>query len=149
MKLQRQLRRAGSEGFSLAELMVVIVIIGLLATVVLPNVFKNLFSARSGTVKASLISIGNAIETYSMDHNGKFPESLEQLIERDANGHAYLSQSEVPKDPWGNPYRYEAKVPGEPRPRVYTYGADGAPGGTGEDADISWQDVIDGKLDED
>ncbi len=147
MNTTRLKRRSGKEGFSLAELMVVIVIIGLLATVVLPNVWRNLFRANTGVVKASLTSLQQASESYAREHNGQWPDTLEQLVEKDADGQAYISQSEVPNDPWGNPYLYEKPRSSGGIPNIYTYGADGAPGGEGQDKDITLQDVIDGKVD--
>ena len=145
MKVQRLKRHAGQEGFSLAELMVVIVIIGLLATVVVPNVVQKLFVAKKGAAKASLTTLYNAAEDYSLQHNGKWPDSLEQLVTPDENGQRYLRQTEVPMDPWGNPFLYEPPRAGESSPVIATYGADGAPGGTGDDEDMDAQGVIDGK----
>ena len=147
MKINRRRPHAAQGGFSLAELMVVIVIIGLLATAVVPNLLKKLNSANTGKVKADLTQIKQAAEGYLYDHNGKWPDSIEQLVQRDQDGTAYLEQSEVPKDPWGNAYMYEAPRQGEAYPSIYTYGADGVRGGEGKDRDISYQDVIDGNLD--
>ncbi|MFT5288504.1 MAG: general secretion pathway protein G [Planctomycetota bacterium] len=146
MNTTRLKRRSGKEGFSLAELMVVIVIIGLLATVVLPNVWKSLFKAKRGVAATSISALRFAAESYARD-KGSWPDSLEQLVERDSDGLAYLQQSQVPKDPWGNEFLYEKPRAGESLPSIFTYGADGAPGGEGQDGDITLQDVIDGNVD--
>ena len=131
--------RAARRGFTLAELMVVIVILGLLATVVAPNVIGYLTQGKVTKVKADLKAIDGAVETFAMRNNGKFPNSLEQLIEEDEYGHAYLKQTSVPKDPWGNEYLYDPPVSSSGKYRVYSYGADGIPGGEGEDQDYDMQ----------
>lgn len=130
----KHLRRAQA-GFSLAEMMVVIVIIGLLATLVVPNVMKNLGKAYLTTAKVNIKSIDQAVEEYAMDHAGTYPDSLEQLIEKDENGRAYLKAEEIPKDPWGLEYLYDPATDGD-NYRIYTLGKDGQPGGEGENADM-------------
>ena len=123
-------------GFSLAELMVVIVILGLLATIVVPNVLSRLGQATVTTAKIDIAAIDQAIESYRINNMGNAPDSLEILITPDANGNTYLKNyTEVPLDPWKNPYFY---VPpsGNQDYRVGSYGTDGQPGGEGEDADI-------------
>ena len=130
----KPLRRAQA-GFSLAEMMVVIVIIGLLATLVVPNVMRNLGKAYLTKAKADLSSIDQAIQEYAMDHSMRYPESLEELIEPDENGRAYLKSSELPKDPWNLEYLYDAPTDGD-NYRIYSLGKDGQPGGEGENADI-------------
>jgi len=126
-------RRAG---FSLAELMVVIVIIGLLATLVIPNVVGRLFQSQVGKAKADIMAIVNALDSYAVENSGRYPDSLEALVTPDPNGNTYLNRETVPKDPWKSEYQYEPPVSGQPKPRVFTYGADGVPGGDGKDADI-------------
>jgi general secretion pathway protein G len=126
-------RRAG---FTLAEMMVVIVILGLLATLVVTNVMKNLGQAMGGKVKTDIITIESALDNYAINNSMKYPDSLEPLITPDVNGQAYLQLSSIPKDPWKNEYQYEPPGPGQPRPRVYTLGKDMQPGGEGDDRDI-------------
>jgi len=128
---------AQKAGFSLAELMVVIVIIGLLATLVVPNVIKKLGEAFGGKAKADLMALDNALSSYAINNGQRYPESLEELVIPDENGHAYLTAKKVPLDPWGQEYQYEPPYPGHPQPRVFTLGKDGAIGGEGSDGDMS------------
>jgi general secretion pathway protein G len=130
--------RARRAGFSLAELMVVIVILGLLATLVVPNVVGYLFRANSEIVKVDISSLSDAIRQYQINNGGKLPDSLERLIEPDTNGHRYLDTKTLPKDPWKNEYQYESNGN---EYRILSYGKDGMPGGEGEDADIDSDSV--------
>jgi general secretion pathway protein G len=123
-------------GFSLAELMVVIVILGLLATLVVPKVFDSLKRAFGGKVKADIMAISGALDNYAIN-NAKYPDSLEDLVMPDENGYTFLNQKSIPKDPWGMEYQYEPPLQGQPSARVFTLGADSAPGGIGDNADIS------------
>lgn len=135
--MQRTLsRRARRAGFTLAEMMVVIVIIGLLATLVVPNVIQKFFQAAGTKAKVDITSIESALKEYAINNGGKWPDSLEVLVTPDQNGHTYLDQKSMPKDPWGHEYMYEAPGSGQPQPRIFSYGADGQPGGEGKDADI-------------
>jgi len=131
----KTLRRTPTDrsGFSLAELMVVIVILGLLATIVVPNVLGYLAKGNATVVKSDISQICTAIDTYMTLNGGKAPESLEMLEQPDENGHSLLKK--VPNDPWKNPYVYEPPL-GKQEYRVISYGKDGAPGGEGDDADI-------------
>ena len=142
MKTHTQRRKSG---FSLAELMVVIVIIGLLATLVVPKVLRSLFVANVGKAKADIAAIAGAIDTYAIENNGRFPESIEALVTPDENGFTFLNQETVPKDPWGQEYQYEPPYPGNPDPRVFTLGEDGAIGGEGPDKDLSNIQILGGE----
>ena len=133
MKIQRNARRAG---FTLAEMMVVIVIIGLLATLVVPNVMQKFSQGQKAKAKTDITAIAHGLTEYAMNNAGRYPDSIEALVTPDVNGYTYLNQKSMPKDPWGNEYGYEAPQPGQPDPRVYTLGKDQAPGGEGDDADI-------------
>ncbi len=121
-------------GFTLAELMVVIVIIGLLVTVVGPNVLKYLTKGKWVRVKADIHTLDGAVTNYAIFNAGNFPDTMQLLVEKDANGNAFLNRDTLPKDPWGNEYLYEPPGGGN-KFRIYTYGADGAVGGEGDDAD--------------
>jgi general secretion pathway protein G len=128
--------RAARAGFTLAELMVVIVIIGLLATLVVPNVVGKLARANVTKAKADIVAISKAVQDYAIDNNGRYPDSIEVLVQENDMGESYLQQTTVPKDPWGNPYMYEPPPSGTRKFRVVSYGKDGTPGGDGDDADI-------------
>jgi general secretion pathway protein G len=141
--IERKHRRDG--GFSLAELMVVVVIIGLLATLVMRNVMKNLADANLTKAKADIQTLAAACEEYAIDHGTRFPESLEELVTPNERGHRYLKQEVVPKDPWGNEYVYEPPNSASPDPLIYSLGKDGSRGGEGDDADISNKDILAGK----
>ena len=135
-------RRAG---FTLVELMVVIVIIGLLATVVAINVLPSQDRAMVGKARADISVLEQAIETYRLD-NLTFPGDLQALAapppgltrpERYRQG-GYVRR--LPEDPWGNPYQYRRPSAHGGQFDVYSLGADGREGGEGNDADLgNWQ----------
>jgi general secretion pathway protein G len=137
----RRERSASEAGFTLLELLVVLGIIALLATVAGPQVLRYLGKARTDTAKAQISAISTALELYSLD-NGSFPSQdlgLAALVQPPQNGvtwHGpYLKRAEGLIDPWGRPYNY--KFPGQKGPPdVFTLGHDNAPGGTGEDQDL-------------
>jgi general secretion pathway protein G len=128
----------GRGGFTLAELMVVIVIIGLLATLVVPSVMRRLGQATTTKAAADIAAIASSLEEYAVNNGGRYPESLEALVTPDEGGQTYLNRETVPKDPWNNEYVYEPPQGGR-KPNVISYGKDGAPGGEGDDADITWE----------
>ena len=136
MKVQRTKKR---QGFTLAELMVVIVIIGLLATLVTTDVVGFLAGGKTTKAKADIGAIEQAIKIYYL-RNGSYPDDLEILIEKDDNGKRYLDKTSVPKDPWKNEYVY-VRPEGNDDLDVISYGRDGQPGGEGEDADIRLIDM--------
>ena len=127
-------------GFTLLELLVVMVIIGLLVGYVAPQYFSQLGKSEVKAARAQVAAIGKALDIYRLD-NGHYPsqeQGLNALVERPADDKnwagPYLAKA-VPPDPWGNSYIY--KVPGEHGDYdVISYGKDGKPGGSGEDADI-------------
>lgn len=129
-------------GFTLVELLVVLAIIALIATLVAPQVLRYLGSARTNAAKAQIHNIESALELYYVD-NAKYPtaeEGLGALVtapggESRWNG-PYLKGSSGLNDPWGRPYVYELKTD-ESGVTVRTLGRDGKPGGTGEDQDVS------------
>lgn len=140
--------RARQSGFSLIEIMVVVIIIGLLASIVAPAVLNRADDARLQKVQADFSAIQTALKMYRID-NYVYPSSeqgLEALVERPTiapeprnwRQGGYLE--ELPRDPWGNRYQYLS--PGESREYdIYTLGADGVTGGEGQNADISvWDD---------
>ncbi len=135
-RLKTRRNRSGKDGFSLAELMVVIVIIGLLATLVVPKVVDALKRAFGGKTKSDIMAIASALDDYAINNGGSYPDSLEELVTPDENGYTYLKQKSIPLDPWGNEYLYEAPAPGQPDPRVFTLGKDNSIGGEGENKDI-------------
>lgn len=133
------------EGFTLVELMVVIVIIGLLATVVAINVLPSQDRAMVTKAKADIATLEQAIETYRLD-NLDFPDDLQALVAAPptlANSDRYRPGGYVrrlPQDPWGEPYRYRRPSAHGGQFDVYSWGADRKEGGEGNDADLgNWQ----------
>ncbi len=130
-------------GFTLLELLVVIVIIGLLAGYVGPKYFSQVGKSEVKVAKAQIEAFDKALDQYRLDnhHYPSTAQGLAALNTKPANepkwGGPYLKK-EVPTDPWGNPYQY--RQPGEHGEYdLFSYGRDGKPGGSGEDADItSW-----------
>lgn len=140
--------RAARRGFTLIEILVVIVVIGILATLVAPNIFQHVGAARSATTASQIEMLGSALDAYRLD-NGYYPSTQQGLnalwemptMDPPANWRGPYLRKAVPADPWGAAYLY--LFPGQVNVNGYdllSYGADGRPGGTGEDADItSWQ----------
>jgi general secretion pathway protein G len=135
------------QGFTLIEVMVVIVIIGILAALIVPKVMSRPDEARVVAAKQDIASIVQALKLYKLD-NMRYPtteQGLQALVNKPTlppeptnwKGNGYLER--LPKDPWGNAYQYlQPGLHGEFD--VMSLGADGAPGGEGNDADIgSWQ----------
>ena len=129
-----------NKGFTLLELLVVIVIIGLLAGYVAPRYFGQVGKSEVQVAKAQIESIEKALDQYRLDTRN-YPtaeQGLDALTAKPANANGwagpYLKKA-VPADPWGRPYVY--RVPGSKGDfDLYSLGKDGKPGGTGEDADI-------------
>src|SRR5262245_28111381 len=137
-------------GFTLIELMVVIIILGLLAAIVMPRIVGETDKARYGTAMAQMRILEDALKRYKLD-NGLFPtteQGLESLVRKPAAGviprnwpeGGYLDKQEVPKDPWGNSYIYISPGQHSPDFDLKFLGADGLEGGDSYNADIeSWR----------
>ena len=138
------LQRRVSAGFTLIELMVVLVIIGVLAALVVPNVLDRADDARSTAAKTDVNNLMQALKLYRLD-NQRYPaaeQGLQALVAKPTTGampsnwKSYVDK--LPNDPWGRPYQYlNPGIKGEID--VMSFGADGQPGGEGKNADIgSW-----------
>jgi general secretion pathway protein G len=143
--MERKAERRG-EGFTLIEILVVVIIIGLLAALVGPKLFGKVGSAKQKAAKAQIELFGTTLDVFRLDV-GRYPtteEELKALREKptgvDEWQGPYLPK-EIPLDPWGRPYVY--KSPGEHGDYdLISYGLDGVEGGEGENQDIaSWKDV--------
>ncbi|WP_313034971.1 type II secretion system major pseudopilin GspG [Massilia alkalitolerans] len=142
---QRKQRRA--RGFTLVEIMVVVVIIGILGALVVPKLLGRTGEARVTAAKTDIATMSQALKLYKLD-NQRYPsteQGLQALVSKPTSGPAangwkdggYMEK--LPKDPWGNSYQYLSPgIHGEVD--IFSLGADGQPGGTGEDADVgSWE----------
>src|SRR5436309_15980992 len=130
-------RRTASAGFTLIEMMVVMVIIGLLMALVGPRFIRQAEVAKVKAARAQVELLGTALDTYRLDV-GRYPSSQEGLAAlrqrpsgTDRWDGPYLKK-DVPKDPWEHPYYYRSPGEGGRPCGVYSYGADGAPGGDGD-----------------
>ena len=143
--LAHRARRRLSAGFTLIELMVVLVIIGVLAALIVPNVLDRADDARSTAARTDVTNVMQALKLYRLD-NQRYPtaeQGLQALVVKPTAGPVpgnwkpYLEK--LPNDPWGRPYQYlNPGIKGEID--VMSFGADGQSGGEGKDADIgSWQ----------
>ena len=143
--LQRKQRRA--RGFTLVEIMVVVVIIGILGALVVPKLLGRTGESRVTAAKVDIATMMQALKLYKLD-NQRYPsteQGLQALVTKPTSGPSangwkdggYMEK--LPKDPWGNPYQYLSPgIHGEVD--VFSLGADGQPSGTGEDADVgSWE----------
>ncbi len=136
-------RRA--RGFTLLELLVVLVILGLLAGLVGPQVMKHVGASKTKTARLQIEELSTALDVYRLE-TGQYPrsdEGLEVLVQKPASADRwngpYLRKRVLPKDPWGQGYRYRS--PGENGGYdLYSLGADNTAGGNGENTDVvSWQ----------
>jgi general secretion pathway protein G len=139
------LRLSPARGFTLIEIMVVLVILGLLAAIVVPSVLDRPDEARRVKVQQDLRGLMSALKLYRLD-NFRYPteeQGLAALTRRpaDATGWKGPYIELLPDDPWGNPYRYANPARRGREVDVYSYGADGREGGSGVDKDIGAWDL--------
>ena len=138
------LARIATRGFTLLEMLVVLVIIGLLVGLVGPRLFSKVDSAKVQTATAQIKLLRGAVETMRLDTN-TYPteaQGLTMLVRSPSDAAMaarwkgpYL-EGAVPMDPWGNPYRYVPPESSAKPFQLFSLGADGKPGGTGNDADL-------------
>ena len=139
----RRPSRHNQAGFTLIELLVVIIVLGLLVGLVGPRLFGRVGQSKQAAARAQIELLGAGLDQYRLDV-GKYPDAAQGLdsLQRNPNvpnwNGPYLKK-DVPKDPWGNPYRYRC-CPGQfGEYDLWSEGGDGAPGGEGENADVtSW-----------
>ncbi len=139
-----------SRGFTLIELMVVIVILGILAGLIVPRIMGRPAEAKQVKAKIQIESIETALKLYKLD-NGSYPsteQGLYALVDPPATGNVpknwrkggYLEKGKVPRDPWGNDFIYLSPGVHGFDYEIISYGADGVPGGEEENQDInSWE----------
>ena len=135
---------AARAGFTLLEMLVVLVVLGLLAGLIGPQLFGRVGEAKATTAKTQMELIGVALDSYRLD-NGAYPvtgQGLEALSSRPARPPVPLNwrgpylRKAVPNDPWGRPYLYVVSSKGGEGYELRSLGRDGTEGGTGEDADL-------------
>jgi len=146
MEDRRLARPAAQRGFTLLEMIVVLVIIGLIMGLIGPRLFGQADKAKVQTAETQVKMLKGALETMRLDL-GRFPtreEGLSLLVERPADANLasrwsgpYLD-GDVPDDPWGYPYQYSPEPSGRQPLTLYSTGADGKPGGTEFDADVGY-----------
>jgi general secretion pathway protein G len=143
---KRTLRQRAQRGFTLVEIMVVVVIIGILGALVVPKLLGRTGESRVTAARVDISTLMQALKLYKLD-NQRYPtteQGLQALVQKPTGGPAATGWKEggylerLPKDPWGNAYQYLSPgIHGEVD--VFSFGADGQPGGSGEDADVgSW-----------
>jgi general secretion pathway protein G len=144
------MKENNQRGFTLIEIMVVIIILGMLAGLVLPRILGQEEKAKVETTKVQIRALEGALDAYKLD-NGFYPETeqgLEALIKKPEVGRiplkwregGYLKPARIPKDPWGKDYVYLSPGGENREYEIISYGADGEPGGEKNNADIeSWK----------
>jgi general secretion pathway protein G len=140
---ERQKHLKNNRGFTLVELLIVMVIIGMLAALVFPRLIPKVGKGKQSAAKAQIELLGQALDQFRLD-TGRYPNTSEGLTVLSANpgipnwDGPYLKKA-VPNDPWNRPYSYSS--PGSHGDYdLLSYGADGAPGGEDENKDlVSWE----------
>lgn len=147
--MDRTRTRKSQGGFTLIELMVVIVIIGVLAAIVAPRFMRGAEEGRISAAKVQIRNFETGLKMFKLKH-GFYPsteQGLDALVNAPSSGRipenyprgGYLESAQIPNDPWGNPYMYESPGSHGFDYEIVSYGADGSPGGEDENADIeSW-----------
>jgi len=108
-----------------------------------PGLMKNATLRKRADAQTQILVLHTALEGWSSHNQGRYPDSLEALVQPDAQGHTLLGDALVlPKDPWGHDYVYAVPQPGELRPMLRSLGHDGLPGGEGEDADVEREGLV-------
>ena len=138
---QRRSGKSAAGGFTLVELMVVISIIAILATIVGYNVLTSVDDSNVAAAQAQIKNFKTALIAYKLKYK-RFPDSLDALI-NNPKGIKFLDAPQVPSDPWGNQYQYQLDGNNF---LITSYGADGSPGGTGYNADITSADLSGGNV---
>ncbi len=129
-------------GYTLLEMLIVLSIIALIAALVGPRLFAQFDRSKVTAAHVQAKSLRSALDTMELDI-GRYPtqeEGLNLLVQQPADGvenwHGPYLSGALPRDPWGHNYFYEAPKDSSQEPQIMSYGADGKPGGTGNDADI-------------
>jgi general secretion pathway protein G len=142
----KQLQKHTARGFTLIEIMVVVVILGILGSLIVPNIIGRPDEARATAARADIEAVGNALELYRLD-NGNYPstdQGLDALVSQPSgypeprrwNADGYLKK--LPVDPWDEPYLYFSE---ERTFEVYSFGADRKEGGEGVDTDLRYSEL--------
>lgn len=143
--------KRNQRGFTLIELMIVVVILGILATLLIPRIMERPEEARRMKARVDIKTVESALKLYKLD-SGTYPTTEQGLVAllkkpetapvpRKWKEGGYLEGKNVPEDPWGNPYYYLSPAADGKDYVITSYGADGEPGGTGKNTDVSSGDT--------
>lgn len=142
MRILNRSRRASRRGFTLIEMLVVILILAILAALIIPRLIGRTSDAKVAKSKSDIATVSSLLQQYRLD-NDRYPtteEGLNALRVRPTSAHNWrgpYTTKDIPSDAWGNPYVYQSPGPDGQDFLVTSYGADGAPGGEGDASDIT------------
>ncbi|MFH1593494.1 MAG: type II secretion system major pseudopilin GspG [Candidatus Omnitrophota bacterium] len=147
LKAKRRVRIQSLTGFTLVELMLVVIIIGILVAMVVPRLAGRTEQARVGAARADIsLNIGSALDLFELD-NGNYPEKVEDLFIKPADAPNWRGpyikkrpKDNKPLDPWGNPYQYRSESQHDMDYDLYSFGKNGVEGG-GDDV-TNWSDGL-------
>lgn len=127
---KRTVQRSRRGGFTLIEVLLVLAILGVIAAMVVPNLLGTQTQAYIKTTRTSIDSLESAAQGYAVNHDGEWPQSLQQLLEPENTGTQVIPPTldKIPTDAWGTPLQYEY-TPGNPRPLITSYGPNKQQGG--------------------
>jgi len=134
--------RVQNRAFTLIEMLVVVLILAILAALIVPRVVNRTSDAKISKAKSDIATLSSLLQQYRVD-NDKFPDTEQGLVAlrvqpNDAgNWKGPYTSKDIPPDPWGNEYSYESPGPDGQDYLIISYGADGAPGGDGDNRDIT------------